>query len=124
MLYQTLNHPKLLVVFLILGLVGGLVFDVGNFIKFLFANKKVPSIILDIIQTFICLALIFVTNVKLNYGIIRLFPFVIFMTAFSIERYTISKLIAKIYLSCYNLIIKLNKRIWRRKKNAKANKND
>lgn len=124
MLYQTLNHPKLLVVFLILGLVGGLVFDVGNFIKFLFANKKVPSIILDVIQTFICLALIFVTNVKLNYGIIRLFPFVIFMTAFSIERYTISKLIAKIYLSCYNLIIKLNKRNWRRKKNAKANKND
>ena len=124
MLYQTLNHPKLLIVFLILGLVGGLVFDVGNFIKFLFANKKVPSIILDIIQTFICLALIFVTNVKLNYGIIRLFPFVIFMTAFSIERYTISKLIAKIYLSCYNLIIKLNKRSWRRKKNAKVNKND
>lgn len=123
MLYQTLQQPRLLLYFLILGLVGGLIFDLGNFIKFLFLNKKIPCIILDIIETLLCLFIIFYCNLKLNYGIIRLFPFICFMFSFIIERYTFGKLIAKIYLSCYNLLIKINKRIWRNK-NAKTNKND
>lgn len=123
MLYQTLQQPRLLLYFLIIGFVGGLIFDIGNFIKFLFSNKKIPCIILDFIQTSICLLLIFFFNLKLNYGIIRLFPFVCFMFSFIIERYTLGKLIAKIYLSCYNLFIKINKKIWRNK-NAKTNKND
>lgn len=123
MLYQTLQQPKLLVYFLIIGIVGGLIFDLGNFVKFLFLNKKLPCILLDIIETGLCLFIIFYYNLKLNYGIIRLFPFICFMFSFIMERYTLGKLIAKIYLSCYNLLIKINKRIWR-KKNAKTNKND
>lgn len=123
MLSETLNQPKLLIIFLILGIIGGLIFDVGNFIKFLFANKKVPSVILDFIQTTICLSLIFIVNVKFNYGDLRLFPVICFLLSFTIERFTIGKLIAKIYLTCYNFLTKLNKRIWRKKKDAKANKN-
>lgn len=116
MLNETLNQPHLLLIFLVVGLVGGIVFDIGNFIKFLFSNKKVPSVILDIIQTALCMALIYVVNIKFNYGELRLFPFVCFLMAFSLERFTIGKLIAKIYLSCYNFFTKLVKKLWSKKK--------
>ena len=116
MLSETLNQPHLLLTFLILGLVGGVVFDIGNFIKFLFSNKKVPSVILDIIQTALCLVLIYVVNIKFNYGELRLFPFYVFLIAFLLERFTIGKIIAKIYLSCYNFFIKLVKKLWSKKK--------
>lgn len=124
MLYQTLNQPKLLIIFLLAGIIGGLIFDVGNFIKFLFSNKKIPSVIIDFIQTSICLVMIFIINIRCNYGIIRIYPYLCFLLTFIIERLTIGKLIAKIYFACYNLIIKINKRIWRRNTNAKTNKND
>lgn len=121
MLYETLNHPSLFLIFMLVGLCGGLIFDLGNFIKFLFYNKKIPCIILDVLQTSLALALLFLTNLHTNYGQIRLFPAIIFLLAFSLERQTLGKLIAKLYNSCYNLLKQLNKRIWR-KKNDKTNK--
>lgn len=124
MLYETLNHPKLLLLFLLAGFIGGLIFDVANFIKFLFANKKVPKIILDFIATSLCLLLIFLVNIKYFYGIIRFFPFVCFLLAFTLERYTLGKIIALIYNACYNFLIKLNDKIWRKIKNGKTNKNN
>lgn len=116
MLNQTLNQPHLLLIFVLLGIIGGVVFDIGNFIKFLFSNKKVASAVLDVIQTAICLLLIYIVNVKFNFGEIRLFPFVCFLCSFSLERFTVGKLIAKIYLSCYNFFVKLVKKLWSRKK--------
>ena len=123
MLNETLSQPYLFGIFLLAGVVGGIVFDIANFVKFLFANKKIPTVILDFFATSLCLTIIFFVNLKLNCGLVRVFPFLCFMLSFCIERFTIGKLIAKIYLSCYNFLTKLNKRIWRRK-SAKANKND
>lgn len=123
MLNETLSQPYLFGIFILVGVVGGIVFDIANFVKFLFANKKISTVILDFFATSLCLTLIFFVNLKLNCGLLRAFPFFCFMLSFCVERFTIGKLIAKIYLSCYNFLIKLNKRIWRRK-SAKANKND
>ena len=122
MLYETLSQPKLFFIFLILGILGGFVFDVGNYIKFLFNNKKISNTILDIIEISICLFLIFICNLKFNYGLIRLFPILIFTLSFSIERITLGKIIAKFYLSCYNMFNKINKRLWGKLKNDKTNK--
>lgn len=122
MLYETLSHPKLALIFLFLGLVGGLIFDIGNFIKFLFANKKLPCVILDIIQTSLCLFLIFIVNLKVNYGVVRLFPYILFLISFYLERISLGKIIAKIYLKCYNLLTKLNFKLWSKFKNGKNNK--
>ena len=122
MLYETLHHPKLLIIFILTGLSLGLLFDIGNFIKFLFSNKKIPSIIIDFIQTSISLLYLFMVNLKYNYGSIRLFPILIFFLSFSIERLTIGKIVAKFYLSCYNLLTKFNKRLWSKIKNGKTNK--
>ena len=110
MLYETLNQPFLLLSFFLLGALGGVIFDVGNFVKFLCLNKKFACIFFDIIETCCCLYLIFIFNLKLNYGVLRLFPAIIFMTSFSLERLTIGKIVAKFYICCYNLLEKLKKR--------------
>lgn len=122
MLYATLNQPYLLLIFLLIGFASGLVFDIGNFIKFLCANKKIPSIILDVFETSICLVILFFSNLKYNLGQIRLFPLLVFFIFFSLERLTLGKMVAKIYLSCYNLFDKFKKRMFKKNTNE-TNKN-
>lgn len=122
MLYETLSQPTLSIIFLFLGLVGGLIFDIGNFIKFLLANKKISSILIDFFQTLTCLSMLFLVNLKINYGEIRFFPYLLFLISFTLERITIGKLIAKIYLRCYNLLTKLKYELWSKLKNGKNNK--
>lgn len=122
MLYETLNQPIIFLSFLILGLFCGLIFDFGNFIKFLFSNKKLPSIIIDIIQTFIILYLLFLFNLIINYGQIRLFIILVFTFSFIIERYIVGKFVAKFYIKCYNVIVNINKKLWSQNKNDKTNK--
>lgn len=124
MLYQTLFQPYLLIIYLLAGFGGGLVFDFGNFIKFLFANKKIPSIIIDFIQTIICIFLLFFVNLSFNYGIIRLFSVIIFLFAFSIERFSLGKIIAKFYLVCYTFINKILRKVANKFNRDKTNKND
>lgn len=121
MLYETLSQPKLLIIFVVIGFCCGIIFDFGNFIKFLCSNKKISNILIDILQTSIILFILFIFNLNYNFGLIRFFPILIFILVFYLERYTFGKLFAKLYLSCYNLIIKLNNKFWR-KKYDKANK--
>ena len=121
MLYETLSQPKLLIIFVVIGFCCGIIFDFGNFIKFLCSNKKISNILIDILQTSIILFILFIFNLNYNFGLIRFFPILIFILVFYLERYTFGKLFAKLYLSCYNLIIKLNNKFWR-KKHDKANK--
>ena len=122
MLYETLSHPHLFIVFTITGILSGFIFDIGNFIKFLFGNKKVACFFIDFIQTSLCLCSLFISNLTYNYGILRVFPLIIFLISFTIERFTIGKLVAKIYLSCYNKLTKFNKILWSKLKNDKTNK--
>ncbi len=123
MLYETLNQSNLLLIFVLCGLVAGGIFDVANFVKFLFANKKIANIVLDFVATSLCVILVFVVNVCFNYGSVRLFPFAVFFAFFCLERFTLGKIIAKIYCVCYNHLTKLKKKIWRKIENAKTNKN-
>ncbi len=122
MLYETLNHPYLFIIFFVCGVLGGFVFDAGNFIKFLCGNKKIPKIVITFLETSLCLVLLFIFNLKFNYGVIRLFPYVIFFVVFCFYRFTIGKLFAKIYLSCYNYFIKAKNFIWGKFTNDKTNK--
>jgi len=123
-LYETISHPYLLLIFCIAGLIAGFVFDVGNFIKFLFANKKVTNFIFDILETIFAFVIFYIFNLKFNYGCVRFFPILIFFVVFSVERFTFGKIIAKIYLTCYNWLNKVNKKIWSKFKSGKTNKND
>jgi hypothetical protein len=79
---------------------------------------------MDFLQTSVCLLVLFFINLKVNYGEIRLFPAIIFIVAFYIERITLGKIIAKFYYSCYTIIEKLNSKLRGKIKNDKTNKND
>ena len=122
MLYETLNHPSLLLLFIGTGIAGGSVFDVGNYVKFLLSYKNISNIIIDFLETSLCLFMLFFVNLKYNYGQLRLFPLLIFLIVFSLERITIGKMLAKFYTTCYNLIRKAIKRL-HRGKNNENNKN-
>ncbi|MBE7082483.1 MAG: hypothetical protein E7378_02230 [Clostridiales bacterium] len=122
MLFETLNQTSLLVKFLVLGFLSGLFFDVGNFIKFLFANKKLPCVIIDFLCTILCLLVYFWGNLKFNYGQLRFYPLLIFFTSFIFERFTLGKIIAKIYLVCYNQLNKLKNKIKEKLNRGKTNK--
>lgn len=124
MLYQTIYQPYLLIIYLLAGFCGGLVFDFGNFIKFLFANKKIPSIAIDFIQTIICIFLLFFVNLSFNYGTFRLFSLLLFLLAFSIERFSLGKIIAKFYLVCYTFINKIFQKVAKKFNRDKTNKDD
>ena len=119
MLYETLSQPKILIIFILVGIISGICFDVGNFVKFLFSNKKIFNHILDFIETILILFIVFISNLYFNYGCIRLYPILVFVISFWIERITIGKIVAKFYLKCYSLLIKLRNKIWR--KNDKTN---
>lgn len=122
MLFETLNHLNLFLIFLLCGIIGGLIFDIGNFIKFLFANKKIPSIIIDFIQTLTVCFILFIFNLKFNYGCIRLFPVICFLLSFIIQRLTLGKIIAKVYIICYNFFNKVIQKFWSKLKSDKNNK--
>lgn len=123
MLFQTLNHLSLFFIFLLTGFVSGFIFDIGNFIKFLFANKKIPSIILDFIQTSLSIILLFFVNLKYNFGLFRVFPIIIFCFSFFIERISLGKILAKGRILCYNFIEKLNNKLWSKIKKWKNKQN-
>ena len=122
MLYQTLNQPYLLLIYLTVGFCCGFIFDVGNFIKFLCANKKFSNFILDIVQTSICLILSYKTNLKINYGEIRLIYVILIILAFLCQRLIIGKIVAKFYFKCYNTFERVKKKIWRKTKDDQTNK--
>lgn len=107
--------------FLLVGFLSGIIFDVGGFIKFLCSNKKAPCLVIDFISTLICLCILFFANLFLNYGQIRLFPYAIFLISFSLERFTLGMLLAKMYLSCYNTFNKILNKL--KKKNNETDKN-
>lgn len=123
MLYETLNQPQLLFYYIILGFCSGLFFDAGNFIKFLCSNKKFANIIFDIISTSLVMMAFIAFNGYINYGIIRLALVLSFATSFTIERFTLGKLLAKFYTSCYNAFERIIKRIKKTKKDE-TNKNN
>lgn len=111
MLFETQLHLSLLLIFLIAGLLGGVIFDIGNFIKFLFANKKIACVIIDIFETLIAGCVFLYSNINFNYGLIRAFPVIIYFLSFALERFTLGKLVAKIYLSCYNALKVFGKKL-------------
>lgn len=106
MLFETLSQPKLLVILFLIGFLSGFVFDIINFIKFACNNNKITNIIFDFIGTLIDFAILFLTNLEINYGELRFFAISIFFIGFSLQRFTLGKILAKFFLWCYNVFIK------------------
>lgn len=95
MLYPTLNQPYVFFVILLAGLASGFLFDLANFLNIFFNRNKVAKQILYFIATLSSAFILIATNLIFNYGIFRIFIFLTFLVAFTIQRFTLGSLIAK-----------------------------
>lgn len=102
MLYQSLSQPIICLILSAIGIFSGLIFDIKNIFCFIFKKNKIINQILLFLSIILIFFIYFLTNLKINYGEIRLFPFLIFFLGFSIERFFVKNFLANPILKCYN----------------------
>ena len=120
-LFETLNQPYIFVWLIFGGLLGGLFFDFCLLVSFLCNDNKIIKNILLFIATIFSFFILFLINTKLNYGQIRIYPFLVFFTSLFIERFSIGKLFAKINIWCYTNFKKFTNIITKVKLKNKTN---
>lgn len=119
LLYETLSHPLIFLIIFSIGLSSGLVFDLRNYINFLFLNKKFISIILDILACLIICFILFISNLKFNYGEFRFFILLAFFSGFLIQRLTLGIFVGKFFSWCYTKFRKIIDKFYERRTNKK-----
>ncbi len=121
-LFETLSQLYILLCLIVFGFISGFVFDVFNTITFLCNNNKVTKNILQCIATILCFFILFLVNLKTNYGQFRLYIFLVYFLFIFVERITIGKVIAKTNIWCYNTFKKFINIITKGKKWKKKTK--
>lgn len=101
MLYPTLNQPLVALAILGAGVIGGLFFDVARILTTLSGGDKWSGNIFDFIATICCFAVLFLTNLFVNFGQFRIYVLCVFLISFSLQRlfskFLWTKLLAKWY---------------------------
>ena len=93
---------RVALIFLLLGVLSGSILGFAKFIISIFKNHIIAQIIGDLIFSLTTGAIfVFATNYYF-FGEIRLYIFAIFMFGMFLERKTLGKLFAKVYLLLYN----------------------
>ena len=105
-LFETLNEPKIFLYLIIFGFFSGFFFDICYLITFLCNKNKIVKGILQTFATICCFFILFLINLKLNYGVFRIYIFIVFFLSVFVERITLGKLIAKTQNWCYNVFRK------------------
>ena len=124
-LFETLNQPHIMFWLALGGFVSGFVFDICYLIAFLCNNNKITKNILQCIATVICFLVLFLINLKTNFGQFRVYIFVVFFLSLFLQRITLGKIIAKTQNICYNTFKKFTKALtkvldkWKTKKSSK-----
>lgn len=95
-------QAKLFFIFLLLGVVLGIVWGILNFIKLLFNNNIVISQVLEAHFAVLNVLGFFVAQINFNFGQFRFFMLVAWILGFLIERKTLGKIFAKVYYWLYN----------------------
>lgn len=95
---------KIALIYLGIGLLCGAIIGIGNHIVVSFKNNLVVRIILDIITTFAVSVVFVYLNHLFFYGEIRLHLLAFFLLGMYIERKTLGKLFAKLFLMLYNWV--------------------
>lgn len=101
-----MNNFVLFLICLLIGVGLGATYGVLNFIKLLFKNNIIVSNILNLVYGLGCGIVALVTTINLNFGQFRWFVVLGFVLGVVIERKTLGKLFAKIFLWLYNKLSK------------------
>lgn len=126
-IFETLNEPKIFLFLIIFGFLCGFLFDICYLITFLCNENKIVKNILQFFATIICFFIVFLINLKLNYGVFRAYIFISFFFAIFLERITLGKLFAKTRNWCYThfkKLINLTKEKINGKRKEKVKNND
>ncbi len=125
MLYETLNQPTIIFFLFLIGFSCGFLFDLKSYIVFLCRENKIVKIIFDFIFSIFVFSIFYLSVLKLDYGELRLFHFIIFFGSILLQRLTLGKLIAKLFNWCYTKFTNLTKKIqtigWKKCKKEKQN---
>lgn len=113
LLYETLSQPIIFLIFFLVGLASGLIFDLRNYLSFLCAKNKVVNIFLDVIFTVIVCGIFLFSNLIFNYGSLRVYAILSFSLGFVVQRFTIGLFVVKMCSWCYNNLKVLMMRIVR-----------
>ena len=108
-LFETLAQIKILLYLITFGFLSGMLFDICYLVSFLCNNNKTVKSILQFVTTVVCFFVLFLINNKLNYGIFRVYIFVVFFLFLFLERITLGKIFAKTQNWCYTTFVKLVK---------------
>lgn len=108
MLYDTLSQPLFVLTLLGTGFLAGFFFDIKTILLTKAKHKKILSNILDFICVTLTLLSLFLTNLFCHYGIIRLFPALVFFSAFALQRFLMKKIFANFLAKCYTYFRRKN----------------
>lgn len=110
MLYQTLSQPIIILLFVIIGFCCGLIFDLFLLINYFFNNNKISKQIFYFLSILLVFIIFYFSNLNFNFGQIRFYPFLLFFSSLVLERITLGNIFAKLYHKCYNL----NMKVWKK----------
>ena len=111
MLYEALSQPLIFLYMMLGGYASGLLFDAKNILLAFFKKNNKKRIFLEIFKqilmffaTFLAFLIFFFTNLRCNFGQIRVFEIFVFLLSLSIERFFVINFVANPCLKCYNKI--------------------
>lgn len=114
MLFETLSQPHIFLSLALIGFVSGFVFDISGYIVFLCKKNNVVKIVLDFLASLATFAIFYFAVSYLEYGNIRFYHLLSFVSSFSAQRITLGNIIAKFFDLCYNQFTKLMQRLLKR----------
>ena len=107
MLFETLLQGKIFLCTLYFGLVCGILLTIKKIVDRSLKNKKVIVIITDVLS-FVLSTVLFLICINLfNFGEIRLYEVVGFVTGIILQQISLDKLVEKFLQMLYNIIVKL-----------------
>ncbi len=103
MLYPTLNQPLMFLLLLLAGFASGIIFDIFNIIVTALGNDKYSHHFFNFLSVLFSFALVFIVNLKFNYGQFRIYVIAIFLVSFLLERVISKFLWTKLIKKCYSI---------------------
>lgn len=118
MLYETLNQPYIMLLFLLFGFLSGFIFDFNSFSKMFLRNKIFQNISI-FFCTIITIFIFYICNLSLNYGQFRIYLIICFLISFTLQRIIFNKIVAKLTKKCYDRLKNKGTK-WKIKKKKKT----
>ena len=111
LLNETLSQPFIFIVFLLLGFGCGFFCDLKNYILFICNKNNIIDKLLDFFLSILNCSIFYIALILFNYGELRIYLILTFVLGIFLQRYTLGRIIAKLFKTCYNFMKKFFNRL-------------